>query len=295
MTGRPPVALTIAGTDSGGGAGVAADLKTFEAHGVWGTCAVVAVTAQDTTGVHSFETLSAALVRAQIAAVASDIGVAAAKTGMLASAELVRAVAGAVREAAIDLLVVDPVLVSKHGAPLLADDAVDALREDLLPLATVVTPNLPEASRLVGFEVGDRDTMEAAGRALVALGPAVAMVKGGHLGGDGSPDCVVVSGEDDARWLEGPRIPGRHTHGTGCVLSAAICAELARGMDAADACVAARHFCARAIAAGVALGSGVGPVNPGWGLSSNYLLGRGDPGSPFLRQERIPSTAPSEK
>ncbi len=264
MTPRPPVALTIAGTDSGGGAGVAADLKTFEAHGVWGTCAILAVTAQNTLGVQLFETVSPDLVRAQIAAVASDIGVDAAKTGMLASAELVRVVAAAVREAGITRLVVDPVLVSKHGAPLLSDDAVDALRTDLLPLATVVTPNLPEAARLVGFEVGDRGAMEAAGRALVALGPAVAMVKGGHLGGDGSPDCLVVAGGTDAVWLEGPRHPGRHTHGTGCVLSAAICAELARGMDAADACVAARHFCARAIAAGMALGAGIGPVQPGW-------------------------------
>lgn len=264
MTPRPPVALTIAGTDSGGGAGVAADLKTFEAHGVWGTCAVVAVTAQNTVGVQAFETVSAALARAQIASVASDIGVDAAKTGMLASAELVRAVAAAIREAGITRLVVDPVLVSKHGSPLLADDAVEALRCDLLPLATVVTPNLPEASRLVGFDVCDREAMEAAGRALVALGPAVAMVKGGHLGGDGSPDCLVVTGETGVVWLEGPRHPGRHTHGTGCVLSAAVCAGLARGMDPADACVAARHFVSRAIAAGLALGAGVGPVQPGW-------------------------------
>ena len=262
MTRRPPVALTIAGTDSGGGAGVGADLKTFEAHGVWGTCAVVAVTAQNTVGVQAFETVSTALVRAQVDSVASDIGVDAAKTGMLASAELVRVVAEAVRENGIGRLVVDPVLVSKHGNSLLADDAVDALREALLPLATVVTPNLPEAARLVGFPVEDRAAMEAAGLALVAFGPAVALVKGGHLGGDSSPDCLVVAGESPV-WLEGARIPGRHTHGTGCVLSAAVCAELARGMDPADACVAARHFCQRAIAAGVALGAGVGPVNPG--------------------------------
>lgn len=260
---RPRVALTIAGTDSGGGAGVAADLKTFEAHGVWGACAIVAVTAQNTVGVQAFETVSPDLVQAQVASVASDIGVDATKTGMLATAELVRAVATAVREAGIARLVVDPVLVSKHGSSLLADDAVEALCDDLLPLATVVTPNLPEAARLVGFDVADRDAMEAAGRALVALGPAVAMVKGGHLGGDSSPDCLVMAGAATV-WLEGPRQPGRHTHGTGCVLSAAICAELARGMDPADACIAAHHFCAKAIAAGVHLGAGVGPVNPGW-------------------------------
>lgn len=273
MTARPPVALTIAGTDSGGGAGVVADLKTFEAHGVWGTCAVVAVTAQNTLGVQAFETLSPGLVRAQVASVASDIGVDAAKTGMLASAELVSTVAAAVRDAGITRLVVDPVLVSKHGTSLLADDAVDALRVELLPLATVVTPNLAEAARLVGFAVEDRPAMEAAGRALVELGPSVAMVKGGHLGGDQSPDCLVVAGGQGVAgaavvWLEGHRRPTVHTHGTGCVLSAAICAELARGMDAADACVAARHFCARSIGAGAALGSGVGPVNPGWGRNA---------------------------
>lgn len=260
---RPRVALTIAGSDSGGGAGIAADLKCFEAHGVWGTCAIVAVTAQNTLGVHAFATLAPSLVRAQIASVAGDIGVDAAKTGMLASAELVEAVAASVQEAGIHRLVVDPVFVSKHGDALLADDAVDALVTALLPLATVVTPNLPEASRLVGFEVDSRPAMEEAARALVAMGAGLAMVKGGHLSGGRSPDVLLASGGEPV-WLEGARIAGRHTHGTGCVLSAAICAELARGMDPLDACVAARYFCQRAIAAGVELGSGVGPVNPGW-------------------------------
>ncbi|HVE47690.1 MAG TPA: bifunctional hydroxymethylpyrimidine kinase/phosphomethylpyrimidine kinase [Acidimicrobiales bacterium] len=260
---RRPVALTIAGTDSGGGAGIAADLKCFEAHGVWGTCAVVAVTAQNTIGVQGFATLPPALVRAQIMSVAGDIGVDAAKTGMLASAELVEAVASAIEEAGIGRLVVDPVFVSKHGDTLLADDAVTALATSLLPLATVVTPNLPEVSRIVGFEVDGRSKMEEAARALVELGAGVAMVKGGHLAAADSPDCVMGAGGEPV-WLEGPRISGRHTHGTGCVLSAAICAELARGMDPVDACVAAKHFCQRAIAAGVDLGAGVGPVNPGW-------------------------------
>lgn len=255
-------ALTIAGTDSGGGAGITADLKTFEAHGVWGACAVVAVTAQNTIGVHAFETLPPELVRAQILAVAGDLGVAAAKTGMLASAELVRTVASAVAEAGIAPLVVDPVFVSKHGDTLLADDAVQALLDDLLPLATVVTPNLPEASRLVGVEVADREGMVLAAERLAATGVQVVMVKGGHLEGDRSPDLVHAGGR--AIWLEGPRLPGRHTHGTGCTLSAAIAAELARGMDPVDACVAAKRFVERAITAGLPLGSGVGPVNPGW-------------------------------
>ena len=255
--------MTIAGSDSGGGAGIVADLKTFEVHGVWGTCALVAVTAQNTEGVQAFETVSPELVRAQVLSVAGDIGVDAAKTGMLASAELVATVAGAVSDAGIAPLVVDPVFVSKHGDTLLADDAVGALRDELLPLATVVTPNLAEAGGLLGFEVGDRADMEEAGRALAGFGPSVVLVKGGHLGGEQSPDCLVAAGAEPV-WLEGDRVSGRHTHGTGCVLSAALCAELARGMEPADACVAAKRFTERAIAAGVELGRGVGPVNPGW-------------------------------
>jgi hydroxymethylpyrimidine/phosphomethylpyrimidine kinase len=256
------VALTIAGSDSGGGAGIEADLKTFEAHGVWGTCALVAVTAQNTVGVQAFETLSPSLVRQQVLSVAGDIGIDAAKTGMLASAELVGVVAAAVDEAGRPPLVVDPVFVSKHGDTLLADDAVVALRERLLPLAAVVTPNLPEASALAGLDITDRDGMVEAARRIEATGVGTVVVKGGHLEGDRSPDLVWAGGEE--RWLEGPRLPGRHTHGTGCVLSAAITAELARGMDPPDACVAAKAFVTRAIAAGVELGAGVGPVNPGW-------------------------------
>jgi hydroxymethylpyrimidine/phosphomethylpyrimidine kinase len=264
----PWIALTIAGSDSSGGAGIVADLKTFAAHGVWGTVAITAVTAQNTLGVKAFDPVTPELVRAQIASVAVDLGVDAAKTGMLASAEVVEAVCQTVAELGVGPLVVDPVLVSKHGDRLLAPDAVAAVRDNLLPLATVVTPNLPEAAALVGFPVTDRDGMVAAARALLELGPHVVLVKGGHLGGDTSPDCLLVAGPGtgtaDPVWLEGPRIPGRHTHGTGCVLSAAVCAELARGMEPADACIAAKRFVARAIAAGLDLGSGVGPVNPGW-------------------------------
>ncbi|HEX7277775.1 MAG TPA: bifunctional hydroxymethylpyrimidine kinase/phosphomethylpyrimidine kinase, partial [Acidimicrobiales bacterium] len=268
VSARRPVALTIAGTDSGGGAGVAADLKTFEAHGVWGTAAITAVTAQNTLGVQAFDPVTPELVRAQIASVAADLGVDAAKTGMLASVEVVEVVATTVAQLGVGPLVVDPVLVSKHGDRLLAADAVEAIRTLLLPLATVVTPNLPEAEALVGFPVHDRESMEAAARALLELGPEVVLVKGGHLAGDRSPDCLLTADAPDSPiWLEGPRLPGRHTHGTGCVLSAAIAAELARGMDPADACVAAKRFVERAIAAGVPLGSGVGPVDPGWDRS----------------------------
>ena len=186
---RRPVALTIAGSDSGGGAGIVADLKTFQAHGVWGTAAIVAVTAQNTLGVQAFEAVSPELVRAQITSVVSDLGADAAKTGMLASAAMVEAVAATVREFGVGPLVVDPVFVSKHGDTLLADDAVGALRHRLLPLATVVTPNLPEAAALVGFDVADRPAMEKAAWALIDLGHEVVLVKGGHLAdGEASPD-----------------------------------------------------------------------------------------------------------
>jgi hydroxymethylpyrimidine/phosphomethylpyrimidine kinase len=262
---KPPVALTIAGTDSGGGAGILADVKTFTALGVWATAAVVAVTAQNTLGVQAAAILSPELVRAQILAVASDIGIDAAKTGMLGSAELVKAVADTVREASIGRLVVDPVMISKHGDPLLAASAVEALREDLLPLATVVTPNLPEASALVGFEVGDRSAMVDAARVLAGFGPQLVVVKGGHLDAEGSPDLLWSGGQ--ARWLESARLDTPNTHGTGCVFSAALAAELARGRTALEAAITAKRFVTGAIGAGFSLGAGVGPVDPGWGGS----------------------------
>jgi len=255
-------AMTIAGSDSGGGAGIEADLKTFEAHGVWGTAAIVAVTAQNTVGVQAFERVSPALVSAQIASVATDIGVDAAKTGMLADAELVETVADAVRTHAISPLVVDPVSVSKHGDALLAADAVDVVRRSLLPLATLVTPNLPEAALLAGVEApDDRAAMEDVGRRLLDFGPQAVLVKGGHLAGEDAHDCLVSA--DGVMWLEGPRVPGRHTHGTGCVLSAAVAARLARGEALAEAMAGAKEFVTAAIRRGVALGAGVGPVNPG--------------------------------
>jgi hydroxymethylpyrimidine/phosphomethylpyrimidine kinase len=257
------VALTIAGSDSGGGAGVAADLKTFEAHGVWGTLALTAVTAQNTLGVHATEAVSPELVRVQVGAVASDIGVDAAKTGMLATVDVAEAVADAVSDFGVRPLVVDPVLASSRGDGLLDPDGVAVLRERLLPLAAVVTPNLAEAAALTGRAVGDRAAMADAARALVDLGAQVALVTGGHLAGEESPDCLLEAGGRPT-WLEAQRADVRHTHGTGCVLSAAICAELARGMEPADACLAAKQFVTRAIAGGVPLGSGPGAVDPGW-------------------------------
>jgi hydroxymethylpyrimidine/phosphomethylpyrimidine kinase len=258
-----PVALTIAGSDSSGGAGVVADLKTFEAHGVWGTVALTAVTAQNTLGVQAVEALTPEMVRAQITSVVADLGVHAAKTGMLASADIVESVAQTVAELGVSPLVVDPVMVASTGSRLLDAGAVEAVVQLLLPRATVLTPNLAEAAALVGFDVVDRAGMERAALALVDMGPQVVLVKGGHLAGDASPDCLVVAGEAPA-WLEGARLPDKGAHGSGCVLSAAICAELARGMEPADACVAAKRFVARAIEAGPALGEGVVPVEPGW-------------------------------
>jgi hydroxymethylpyrimidine/phosphomethylpyrimidine kinase len=258
-----PVALTIAGSDSSGGAGIVADLKTFEAHGVWGTVALTAVTAQNTLGVQAVETLTPEMVRAQIASVVADLGVDAAKTGMLGSADVVAEVARTVVELGVRPLVVDPVMVASTGGRLLDPDAVEAVIRHLLPHAAVVTPNLAEAAALVGFEVTDRAAMERAAMALGAMGPQVVLVKGGHLRGDASPDCMLVAG-DDPVWLEGARLPDRGAHGSGCVLAAAICAELARGMEPADACVAAKRFVARAIEAGPALGAGVVPVEPAW-------------------------------
>lgn len=263
MSRARPVALTIAGSDSGGGAGIVADLRTFEAHGVWGTVAITAVTAQNTLGVQAVEVLSPEIVRAQIASVVSDLGVDAAKTGMLSSAEVVESVAATVAQFGVRPLVVDPVMVASAGGRLLDLDAVEAVRTLLLPRATVVTPNLSEAAALVGFDVTDRPGMERAARTLADMGPDVVLVKGGHLAGDASPDCLLVAGGAPL-WLEGARLPAQGAHGSGCVLSAAICAELARGMEAPDACLAAKRFVERAIEAGPALGDGVVPVDPGW-------------------------------
>jgi hydroxymethylpyrimidine/phosphomethylpyrimidine kinase len=261
------MALTVAGSDSSGGAGVVADLKTFEALGVWGTVALTAVTAQNSLGVAAIHLVPPEVIRAQIAAVASDVAVGAAKTGMLGSAAGVRAVASAIRDAGIALVVVDPVSLSKHGDALLAGDALEVLRAELLPLATVVTPNLPEAAALVGYPVEDRAAMIGAAQELRRFGAEVVLVTGGHLADDrSSPD--LVCGPDGLLWLEGPRRVTVHTHGTGCVLSAAITAFLALGRTPQQACADGKRFVSRAIAAGGPLGRGIGPVDPGTGSAA---------------------------
>jgi len=259
-----PRALTIAGSDSGGGAGIQADLKTFSALGVFGMTAITAVTVQNTTGVSGYEELSPETVGDQIRAVATDIGVDAAKTGMLASSRIVVAAADAIVETEIPNLVVDPVFMSKHGHALLAVDAVDALRTRILPLATLVTPNLPEASGLVGFEVETTADMERAAEAILRLGPRAVLVKGGHLEGAGADDLYLDGRQRE--WVEGERIDTPHTHGTGCVLSSAIAAHLARGADLLDAARAGKAFVTEAIRHALALGRGIGPVDPLWAV-----------------------------
>jgi hydroxymethylpyrimidine/phosphomethylpyrimidine kinase len=253
-----PVALTIAGSDSGGGAGIQADLKTFAALRVHGTSAITAITAQNTTGVTDIFELPASLILKQIAAVVDDIGVRAAKTGMLSSAAIIATVAGAVRDHGIRMLVVDPVMVAKGGARLLRDDAVDAMREHLVPLAAVITPNLPEAQVLLDRSLETLEDRRQAARDLVAMGARVAIVKGGHA--DDAID-VFFDGSQMVE-LRGERIETANTHGSGCVFSAAIAAWLARGADSLRAATEAKTFITQAIANSLEIGHGHGPVNP---------------------------------
>ena len=255
-------ALTIAGSDSGGGAGIQQDLKTFQVFGVWGMTAITAVTVQNTIGVSGFVELPPETVAAQIEAVASDIGVDAAKTGMLASAPIVEAVARAVHDAEIDRLVVDPVFISKHGDTLLRTDAVDAIRTEVIPLALVVTPNAQEASELAGVTIEDRAQQVEAARAILSLGARAVLVKGGHVPGAEAVDVLATAG--GVIEIAGPRIDSPNTHGTGCMLSAAIAAGLAKGLDLETAVRDAKAFVTGAIEHSLAIGKGIGPVNPSW-------------------------------
>ena len=225
--------------------------------------AITSITVQNTEGVHGVSDVPADIVAAQVRAVADDIGVDAAKTGMLSSAAIVEAVADAVAASSIRMLVVDPVFVSKHGHPLLRPEAVASLRARLLPLATLVTPNLPEAAGLAGFEVQTRAEMEAAAEAILGLGARAVLVKGGHLP-PAEPAVDLFAHEGRAEWLASERIDTVDTHGTGCVLSAAITAHLARG-ESLDAAVSkGKTFVTEAIAHALRIGRGIGPVDPGW-------------------------------
>jgi hydroxymethylpyrimidine/phosphomethylpyrimidine kinase len=264
-----PRALTIAGSDSGGGAGIQADLKTFSVFGVHGVTAITAVTAQNTVEIRAVQQLSPELVEAQIVAVVEDIGVDAAKTGMLGGAGLVERVAGCVRRYAISNLVVDPVMTAKTGDTLLAGEARQAVLEALLPVTLVVTPNLPEASILTGRELRDPGDRRDAARFLHDKGARWVVLKGGHL--PNTEDAVDLLFDGRAfEELRVPRTVSVHTHGTGCALSAAVAAGLARGDEPAQAIRAAKSFITRAIAEGLPLGRGHGPVNVLAGMRSPW-------------------------
>jgi hydroxymethylpyrimidine/phosphomethylpyrimidine kinase len=252
--------LTIAGSDSGGGAGIQADLKTFTVFGVFGMTAITALTVQNTRGVTDVYTVPASFVRKQIDAVVSDIGVDAVKTGMLVNAEIIAAVADAVRTHRVTPLVVDPVLAAQSGAALLAGEALDALRRELIPLASLVTPNIHEAEALTGVAIGSVADMRRAAHALIEQGARASLVKGGHLGGAESVD-VLDDGKTQLEFAS-PRLPTPHTHGTGCQLSAAITAHLARGLPLPAAVERAKRFITLAIQHGLAIGHGTGPANP---------------------------------
>lgn len=257
-----PTALTIAGSDSGGGAGIQADLKTFAAHGVYGTSAITALTAQNTVGVMGVHAVPEDFVTQQIETVVSDLGCDAVKTGMLASSFVVEAVAAAVEGLELPNLVVDPVMISKSGASLLDEEAVHALRWTLLRLARVVTPNIPEAEVLAKMPIKNAADMREAARRIAMLKPAAVVMKGGHLPGPEVIDILLENGEFH-EWI-GPRIEGPNTHGTGCTFASAITAHLAKGATLKEAVPAAKAFVEGAMRHGVPLGKGHRPLNHFW-------------------------------
>ena len=255
-------ALTIAGSDSGGGAGIQADLKTFAAHAVYGTSAITALTAQNTLGVTGVHVVPAEFVTLQIEAVVADIGCDAVKTGMLATAAIVEAVAAAVEALELPNLVVDPVMVAKGGDRLLNEDAVHAVKSTLLRHARVVTPNIPEAEVLSGVSIQSIDDMRRAADLILKLGPTSVIVKGGHLGGSESTDLLVhAEGELS---LTASRLDGRHTHGTGCTFAAAIAARLALGASLDEAARVAKEYVIAAMQHGIDVGSGHRPLGHFW-------------------------------
>ncbi len=255
-------ALTIAGSDSGGGAGIQADLKTFAAHGVFGTSAITAVTAQNSLGVVAWQAMPADLVIAQIEAVFGDLGADAVKVGMLATAAIVEAVGAAIEALDLPQVVVDPVMVAKGGDRLLEEDAVAAMRAELLPRAHVLTPNIPEAEVLAGLSIRSVDDMHAAGGRILEMGPRVVLIKGGHLDG---PDAIDVACTASGSFeLSRPRMETVHTHGTGCTLASAIAANLALGLADRAAIERAREYVDGAIRHAPGLGRGHGPLNHFW-------------------------------
>ena len=255
----PPVALSIAGSDSGAGAGIQADLKTFAAFGVYGVTVITAITAQNTVGVRAVQDVNAEVVAAQLDAVAEDFAIAALKTGMLSSAAIIEAVAAGIERHRLRPLVIDPVMIAKSGDRLLAQEAVDAMRRRLLPLAEVVTPNIPEAEVLAGRPIRTREDRLAAARIIMELGAHAVVIKGGHSEDDPIVDLLVD--RQGVHEYRAPRIVTTSTHGTGCTFSAAMTAGLAAGRDLPDAVAAARDYLSHALATAPGLGHGHGPLN----------------------------------
>lgn len=270
-----PVALTIAGSDSGGGAGIQADLKAMEANGVFGASALAAVTAQNTEEVSRAHDLPPSLVAAQIDAVVGDMDVQAAKTGMLSAPPIIETVADRVATHDLRPFVVDPVMISKTGFKLLQDEAIDTLVNDLLPLATLVTPNVHEAEHLTDVEIDTPDDLRAAGAALLEYGPDAVLVKGGHLSGADDAVDVLVDGETGRRF-QAPRIDTEHTHGTGCTYASAIAAHLAKGHDLGAAVDRAKRYVTGAIRHALSLGHGRGPTNHFFHLDPEAALADAD-------------------
>lgn len=254
-----PKALTIAGSDSGGGAGIQADLKTFAAFGVYGTSVITAVTAQNTLGVTAIQEIDLPVIASQIDAVMSDIGADAVKTGMLSSAEIIEVVAAGVNRHGISNLVVDPVMVAASGDRLLRKDAIGALKSVLLPLALVITPNIPEAEVLVGSSLSGIDEIRDAARAIAEMGASNVIIKGGHMEGPESLDLLYDGVE--FREFVAPRIDTNNTHGTGCTFSSAIASGLAKGKTVVDATADAKQYVTEAIRCAYPIGSGNGPLN----------------------------------
>ncbi|MBW3663488.1 MAG: bifunctional hydroxymethylpyrimidine kinase/phosphomethylpyrimidine kinase [Actinobacteria bacterium] len=263
MTATPPRALTIAGSDSGGGAGIQADLKTFEALGVYGMSVLTALTAQNTVGVQGVHEVPPDFVRRQLDSVVTDIGVDAVKVGMLASAPIVETVAAGLDAHDLTMVVLDPVAASKHGDALLRQDAVTALRDALVPRALVITPNVGEVALLTDVKVETVDDMPRAAEALLALGPRWVVVKGGHLR-DNEDAVDLLTDGDSWHEIRSERLDTRDTHGTGCTFSSAIAAELAKGADVVAAVTAAKRYLTGALRRGVRIGRGIGPVDHAW-------------------------------
>lgn len=255
------VALTIAGSDSGGGAGIQADLKTFQELDVFGTSALTAVTAQNTLGVHGVYPLQAEDVVAQIKAVMDDFQVGALKTGMLFSADIIKAVAKTIHTYGPPALIIDPVMIAKGGASLLQQEAVEAMKQYLLPMATLLTPNIPEAEVLAGMSIHEDEDVIEAGRRILDLGAKAVIMKGGHRKVDAYAEDVFLSIEGESFTIRSEWIDTKDTHGTGCTFSAAITAEVAKGKPLQEAVITAKHFIQAAIAEGLSLGGGHGPTN----------------------------------